>query len=91
MAISDAGTQIINISFSSIPFPPSKSAEIMAAVAAETGLPVMPNEAAIAATLNGRSGRIFELVAISEIIGSSEYEVWAVPATRQKSHVTSGP
>ncbi len=43
-----------------------------AAVAAETGLPVMPNDADMVATLNGRSGRIFELVAISEMIGRSE-------------------
>ena len=72
MAMSDAGMQIISTSFSSIPLQPSKSVEIIAAVAAETGLPVMPNEAAIVATLIGRSGLIFELVAISEIIGSSE-------------------
>ena len=37
----------------------SKSVLIIAAVAAETGLPVIPNEAAMVATLNGRSGRIF--------------------------------
>lgn len=34
----------------------SRSVLIMAA---ETGLPVIPNEAAMVATLNGRSGRIF--------------------------------
>ena len=45
---------------------------MMAAVAAETGLPVMPNEAAMVATVMGRSGRIFEFLAISEMIGSSE-------------------
>ena len=50
----------------------SESVLIMAAVAADTGLPVMPSEAAIVATLNGRSGLIFEFVAISEIIGNSE-------------------
>ena len=43
-----------------------------AAVAADTGLPVMPNDAEMVATLNGRSGRILELVAISEMIGRSE-------------------
>ena len=64
---------------------------MMAAVAAETGQPVMPSEAAMVATLSGRSGRIFELVAISEMMGRSEYQVCAVPATRQNSHVVSGP
>ncbi len=44
----------------------------MAAVAAETGLPVMPSDAAIVATLIGRSGRILLLVAISEMIGNKE-------------------
>ena len=72
IAISEAGIQIIITSFSSTPAPPSKSVLIMAAVAADTGLPVMPSEAAIVATLNGRSGLIFEFVAISEMIGNSE-------------------
>ena len=45
---------------------------MIAAVAALTGLPVMPSEAAIVATLMGRSGRIFWFVAISDIIGNSE-------------------
>ena len=52
--------------------PPSKSVLIMDAVAAETVLPVIHSEAAMAATLNGRSGRILEFLAISEMIGSSE-------------------
>ena len=43
-----------------------------AAVAADIGEPVMPSEAAIVATDIGRSGRIFEFLAISAIIGSSE-------------------
>ena len=55
-----------------MPLAPNRSEEIMAAVAADTGLPVIPNEAAMVATLNGRSGRIFVSFAISAIIGKSE-------------------
>ena len=55
-----------------MPLAPNKSEEIMAAVAADTGLPVIPNEAAIVATLNGRSGRILVSFAISAIIGKRE-------------------
>ena len=72
MAMSDAGMQMRRMSFSSMPRPPSRSVLMTAAVAAETGLPVMPSEAAIAATLIGRSGRILLLVAISEMMGSKE-------------------
>ena len=71
-AIRDAGMQTSMISLSSMPFPPSRSVLMMAAVAAETGEPVMPKEAAMVATLSGRSGQILEFVAISEIIRSSE-------------------
>ena len=55
-----------------MPCPPSKSVEITAAVAADIGEPVIPSEAAIVATVMGRSGRILEFLAISEIIGNSE-------------------
>ena len=43
-----------------------------AAVAADMGLPVMPSEAAIVATVMGRSGRILLSRAISEMMGKSE-------------------
>ena len=68
----EAGMQISITSLSSTPAPPKRSVEMMAAVAADTGLPVMPSEAAMAETLIGRSGRIFELVAISDMMGSKE-------------------
>ena len=35
-------------------------------------IPVMPSDAAMVDTLSGRSGRILELVAISEMMGRSE-------------------
>ena len=44
----------------------------MAAVAADIGLPVMPSEAEMVATVMGRSGRILFFLAISEMMGSSE-------------------
>ena len=72
MAMSEAGIQMMRMSLSSMPRPPSRSALMTAAVAADTGLPVMPSEAATAATLSGLSGRILLLVAISEMMGSSE-------------------
>ena len=72
MAMSEAGIQTSRMSFSSMPFPPSRSVLMTAAVAADIGLPVIPKEAAIVATVMGRSGRILLLVAISEIMGSSE-------------------
>ena len=89
--MNEAGIHTNMISFNSMPCPPNRSVEMTAAVAADIGLPVMPNEAAIVDTVMGRSGRIFELLAISAMMGSSEYEVWAVPAKRQKSQVVSGP
>jgi len=89
--MSEAGMQTSRMSFSSMPLPPSRSVLMTAAVAADMGLPVMPSEAAIVATVMGRSGRILLSLAISEMMGSSEYDVWAVPATRQKIHVVSGP
>ena len=55
-----------------MPAPPNRSVLMTAAVAADTGLPVMPSEAAMVATLSGRSGRILELVAISEMMGRRE-------------------
>ena len=70
--MSDAGIHTIRMCFSSMPAPPSRSVLMTAAVAADTGLPVMPSEAAMVDTLSGRSGRIFELVAISEMMGRSE-------------------
>ena len=72
MAMKEAGIQTRSMVPSSTPLQPSKSVLMMAAVAADTGLPVIPKEAAMVATLRGRSGRILELVAISEMIGSSE-------------------
>ena len=42
----------------------------MAAVAADTGDPVHPNEAETVATLSGRSGRTLSLRAISDMMGS---------------------
>ena len=53
-----------------MPLAPSSSCERMAAVAADTGEPVMPSEAEMVATLSGRSGRTLALVAISEMMGS---------------------
>ena len=55
-----------------MPFPPSSSVEMTAAVAADIGLLVMPSEAAMVATVIGRSGRIFEFFEISAMMGSSE-------------------
>ena len=82
MAMSEAGIQTSRMSFSSMPFPPmsfssmpfppSRSVLMTAAVAADIGLPVIPKEAAMVATVIGRSGRILLLVAISEIMGNSE-------------------
>ena len=70
--MSEAGIQTSRMSFSSMPFPPSRSVLMTAAVAADIGLPVIPKDAAMVATVMGRSGRILLLVAISEIMGSSE-------------------
>ena len=53
-----AGIQTIRTVPNSIPLAPNISWEIRAAVAAETGLPVIPNEADTVARLTGRSGRI---------------------------------
>ena len=72
MATSEAGMQTMRMCFNSMPAPPNRSVLMTAAVAAETGLPVMPSEAAMVATLSGRSGRILELVAISEMMGRRE-------------------
>ena len=72
MAISEAGIQTSRMSFSSMPCPPRRSVLMTAAVAADIGLPVIPNEAAMVATVIGRSGRILLFVAISEIMGNSE-------------------
>ena len=64
---------MVTISISVIPMPlsPNSSLERMAAVAADTGEPVQPSEAAIVATLIGRSGLTFSLRAISEMMGNS--------------------
>ena len=51
------------------PCDPRRLWERMAAVAADTGEPVMPSEAAMAATLSGRSGRILAFREISEMMG----------------------
>ena len=72
MATSEAGTQTIRIVPSSTPAPPKRSWEMMAAVAAETGEPVMPSEAEMTAKLKGHSGRILLAWAISLMMGSSE-------------------
>ena len=52
------GIQIIKTVPNSMPFAPSKSWLINAAVAALTGLQVIPKEAAITLRLKGRSGLI---------------------------------
>ena len=70
MAIILAGRQTIRMVPNSIPCPPSRSEEIMAAMAADTGLLVMPNEAAMTERLIGRSGRVLLAWAISLMIGS---------------------
>ena len=62
----------INTSARSMPFNPRISVLMMAAVAALTGLPVMPSDAAMTLTLNGLSGLILFAYAISEMMGSSE-------------------
>ena len=72
MAISEEGMVMSSTSFSPMPFPPSSSVEMTAAVAADIGLLVMPSEAAMVATVIGRSGRIFEFFEISAMMGSSE-------------------
>ena len=66
------GTQTISTVPSSIPLAPSRSWLISAAVAALTGLQVIPSEAAITLRLSGRSGRILLVCATSEMIGSRE-------------------
>ena len=66
----EAGMVMTRISVMPMPLSPSSSLERMAAVAADTGDPVHPSEAAIVATLSGRSGRTFSLRAISEMMGS---------------------
>ena len=71
MATSDAGMHTTRMCFSSMPVPPRRSELMAAAVAADTGLPVMPSDAEMVDTLSGRSGRIFELAAISEMMGRS--------------------
>ena len=71
MAMREAGTVTIRTSSRLMPLPPSSVSEMMAAVAADTGDPVQPSDAAMVAMLNGRSGRTFSLRAISEMIGSS--------------------
>lgn len=53
-----------------MPFAPNSVPESIAAVAADTGEPVHPSDAAMVETLSGRSGRTFPLRAISEMMGS---------------------
>jgi hypothetical protein len=65
--------------------------DIIAAIAADTGEQVIPREADMVDTLSGLSGRILDLVAISEMMGRREYEVCAVPARTQNSQVVMGP
>ena len=72
IAMNEAGMQTSRMSFSSMPLPPNRSVLMTAAVAADMGLPVMPSEAAIVATVMGRSGRILLSRAISEMMGKSE-------------------
>jgi len=64
--------QMMRTSASPIPFAPSNSEEMTAAVAADIGLPVIPSEAAIVDTDRGRSGRIPEFLEISAMMGISE-------------------
>ena len=71
MAMMEAGTVTIMTSIKPMPLAPSISSEMIAAVAADTGDPVQPSDAAMVAMLNGRSGRTFSLRAISEMIGSN--------------------
>ena len=70
MAMREAGMVIAMISVIPIPLSPNNISDTIAAVAADTGEPVHPNDAAIVATLRGRSGRTLSLRAISEMIGS---------------------
>ena len=64
---------MVTMRMSSMPMPcsPSIDCERMAAVAADTGEQVMPNDAVTVATLNGRSGRTLFFWAISEMMGNS--------------------
>ena len=64
---------MVTMRMSSMPMPysPNIDWERMAAVAADTGEPVMPNDAETVATLNGRSGRTWSLRAISAMMGSN--------------------
>ena len=71
MAMKEAGMVIAIISVMPMPLPPNNASDKIAAVAADTGEPVHPSDAAIVATLNGRSGRTLFLRAISEMIGRS--------------------
>ena len=74
--------QTISISPSLIPLADKTVSN--AAVAAETGLAVIPMCAAVTLILSARSGRILFLMATSAMIGMMEYEICAVPANNVK-------
>ena len=79
-----AGIQTISILPKVIPLSPKSSAESNAAVAADMGLAVMACCEAITEIDSGRSGRTLLSVAISDIIGNSEYAICPVPENRVK-------
>ena len=88
MATTEAGMQMMRIS---VRLNPSGSiSPIITAMAAETGLEVMPSPLATVDAASGRSGRTPFLYAVSSMTGMREKKMLLVPAPTVKTKLTSG-